>query len=56
MDLFAKPAFRWNSEAVADDQHPDHQLRIDRWAARVAVEGGEVLAQLAQVEEAVDAS
>jgi hypothetical protein len=26
--LFAKPSLRSNPEAVANDEHPDHQLRI----------------------------
>ena len=38
VDLLAQPALGANAEAVADDQHADHQLRIDRWAAGVAVE------------------
>lgn len=52
----AQPAFGADAEAVADHQHPDHQLRIDRGPASVAVERDKVLAQLAQVEEPVDAS
>jgi hypothetical protein len=32
--------------AVADDQHPDHELRIDRGPADVAVEWGQLLAQV----------
>ena len=34
MHLFAQPALGTNAHAVADDQHPDHQLRIDRRARR----------------------
>ena len=30
VDLLAQPPLRANAEAVADDQHPDHQLGIDR--------------------------
>jgi hypothetical protein len=29
MDLFAKPTLRTNAEAVAHDQHADHELRIN---------------------------
>jgi hypothetical protein len=29
VDFFAKPSFRADAEAIADDQHPDQQLRID---------------------------
>jgi hypothetical protein len=56
MDFFAQPALRADAEAVAHDQHADHQLRIDRWAARVAVERREVIAQFSEVEEAIDAA
>lgn len=52
--LFAQWPLRADPEAVADGQHPDHQLRVDRWPAGVAVEGREVLAQVAEIEEAVD--
>ena len=55
MHLFAQPPLGSDAEAVADDQHADHQLRIDRGPAGVAVEGGEVMAQIAEVEEAIDA-
>src|SRR5690242_5584288 len=36
--LLAEPPLRADAEAVADDQHPDQQLRIDRWPPRLAVE------------------
>ena len=55
-DLLAEPTLGSNAEAVADDQHSDHQFRIDRGAAGVAVERCEVMPQLAEVEEAVDGS
>jgi hypothetical protein len=54
--LVAQPTFGPNAEAVANDQHADHQLRIDRWAARVAVERLKVDPQLSEVEEAIDAT
>jgi len=38
MDLFAQPPLRADAEAVADDQHPDHQFGIDRRPSNVAVE------------------
>lgn len=34
VNLVAEPALGADVEAVADDQHPDHQLGIDRRAAR----------------------
>jgi hypothetical protein len=30
MDLLAQPAFRADAVAIADDQHADQQLRVDR--------------------------
>jgi len=38
MHLFAQPPLRANAEAVADDQHPNHQLGIDRGATSCAIE------------------
>lgn len=43
-------------QSKTDDQHPDHQLGINRGAPGVAIEGGEVLPQLAQIHEAVNAA
>ena len=37
MNLLAKPPFGPDAHAVADDQHPDHQFRIDRGPANLAV-------------------
>jgi len=54
--LLAQSTLRTNAEAVADQQHPHHQLRIDRRTAGVAVERGELLAQLSQIEEPIDAA
>ena len=42
-----------DAEAVANQQHPDHQLRIDRGAARVTVEGLEPPANVTEIEEAI---
>jgi hypothetical protein len=55
MDFFAQPALGADTEAVAHDQHADHQLRIDRWAAREAVERREV-GTLSEIEVAIDAA
>src|SRR3546814_15958085 len=38
MDFFAKPSFRPDAHAIAHDQHPHHQLGIDRRATCAAVE------------------
>ncbi len=44
MNLFAEPPLGPDAHAIADQQHPDHQLRIDRGPARRAVERGEMRA------------
>ncbi len=38
VNLLAQPPLRADAEAVADDQHPDQQLRIDRRPPHLAVE------------------
>ena len=37
LDFLGEPALGADAIAVADDEHPDHELRIDRGAADVAV-------------------
>jgi hypothetical protein len=54
MHLVAQPPLRPDAHAIADDEHPDHQLRIDRGATRLAVEGLQFLADARQVHEPVD--
>jgi hypothetical protein len=54
VDLPAQPPLRANAEAIADDQHPDHQLGIDRGPSNVAIVGPEVRPQAGQIDEAVD--
>jgi len=54
MDLVAEPALGADAEAVADDQHPDHQLGVDRGSPNLAVEGAQVRPQTRQVDDAVD--
>jgi hypothetical protein len=44
MHLLAQAPLRTNPHAVADDQHPDHQLRVDRWSTGLAVIRPKVLA------------
>jgi hypothetical protein len=46
MHLLAEPAFRPNAHTMADQQHLDHQLGIDRRPFRRAVERREIAAQL----------
>jgi hypothetical protein len=56
MDLLAQPAFRADAAAIADDQHPDQQLRVGRRSSGAAVERCQVWPNLAEVDEAVDRS
>jgi hypothetical protein len=52
--FLAQPPLRANAEAIAHQQHPDHQLRIDRGPAYRAVEWGQVGSHALQVDEAID--
>jgi hypothetical protein len=45
LDLLAQPALGADAKAAADNQHPDHQLWVDRWAPGVAAERREMEAQ-----------
>ena len=54
MDLLAQPTLRTNAEAVADDEHSDHQLGIDRGPPDVTTIGPQVRSNVGQVEEPVD--
>src|SRR3546814_13313863 len=54
MHLFAQPPLRADAKAVADDQHPYHQLGIDRRPTRLAVERPQLLANAAEVDETID--
>jgi len=56
LNLLAQSPLRADAKAITDDQHADHELRVDRGTTGVAVERREVLAQLAEVEEAIDAT
>jgi hypothetical protein len=56
VDFFPQAALRTDAEALADDQHPDHQFRINGWPARVTAVFGEMLAKVGSVEMLVDAA
>ena len=43
MHFFAQPALGPNAEAVAYDQHANHEFWINRGASGVAVERGKML-------------
>ncbi len=48
LDLLAQPPLRADAVAVADDEHADEQLGIDRRPAGVAVVVSELLAQIGE--------
>jgi hypothetical protein len=54
VDLVAEPTLRADAEAIADDQHPDHQLRVDRRSAGRAVVRRQQPPDVGKVDEAVD--
>src|SRR5215216_7804686 len=56
MDLFAQPPLRADAAAVADDQHADQQLRIDRRPTFLAIERSQFLSQAVEFDEPVDRS
>jgi hypothetical protein len=56
MHLFALPTLRANAKAVADDEHAQDQLRVDRRPYRVAVKRGPLCAQIAKIEHLIDGS
>jgi hypothetical protein len=47
-DLLAQLPFKADAIAVTDNEHPDHQLRIDRGPPDVAVEWRQLLAKIDQ--------
>ncbi len=44
LDLLAQSPLEADAVAVAHDQHPNHQLRVDRGPTNVAIERHELLA------------
>jgi hypothetical protein len=54
VDLFAQPPLRADAAAIADQQHADHEFRVDRRTADRAVERLELPTDVAQLDEAVD--
>ena len=48
LDLLAQPALRTDAVAVADDQHPDHKIGVDRRPADLAIEGFQLLAKASE--------
>ena len=54
LDFSAEPPFRTERKYVADDQHTDHQHRINRRPASVRVERRQLVVHPTQVEQAID--
>jgi hypothetical protein len=53
VDLLAEPPLRADAEAVADNQHPDHQLGINRRSPEMAIEARQLAPDLVQLDEPV---
>lgn len=56
MYFFAQATLGSNAEAVANDQHPNHQFRINRRASCGTVVVGQMLAQIAKIKKVVNAT
>ena len=54
MHFLAQPALRANPEAVAHEQHPDHQFRVNRGPPDLAIEGPQVSAHAREVHEPIN--
>ena len=54
MDLLAQPPLGADAERVTDDEHPDHQLGVDRWTPGLAVVRPQMIADARQIDEPVD--
>jgi hypothetical protein len=54
MNLIAEPPLRPDAKTITDQQHPDHQLRINRRTPLVAVVWRQESANLGQIQKVVD--
>src|SRR6202521_5066524 len=54
LDFSAQPALRAERKHIANDQHPDHQHRINRGPTRVRVIRCQLLVHPTQIEQTVD--
>jgi hypothetical protein len=43
--LLTQSPFRTDAHAIANDQHPKHQIRVNRWPAEGAVKWRKLAAQ-----------
>jgi hypothetical protein len=56
VNFLAQPPLRADAKAVADDQHPDHQLRVDRRPSHFAVKRRQFAPYPVEVDKPVDRS
>lgn len=54
LHLSADAPLRADGKHVADDEHPDHENRVNRWPPRVRVVGPEFLVHPAEIQHRVD--
>jgi len=54
MYLIAEAPLRSDAEAVTNQEHPDHQLGIDRRSTDATIERGQVSPDLLEVDKSVD--
>jgi hypothetical protein len=54
VNLIAQAPLRSDAETVTDQEHPDHQLRIDRRPADDTIEGCQISPDLLKVDKPVD--
>src|SRR5580658_4098375 len=54
MDFLAQAPLGADAKAIPDDQHPDHQLGINRWPSQRAVERRQLAAQFRQLDKTLD--
>ncbi len=54
MHLLTQPALGTDAERVTDNQHPDHQLGVDRGSPRLTVVRPQMIADVRQINETVD--
>ncbi len=54
MHVLAQAPLRADPEAVADQQHPDHQRRINRGPSHLAVERSQMRADIREIDEAIN--
>src|SRR5271156_5269240 len=54
MNLFAQPPLRADAKAVTDNQHPDHQLRINRRPTHFAVKRRQLAPHSVELDKPVD--